>query len=61
MKEIYQRIKSKNTNTKLKLDVYLKITSPNYTWLHHPLLANYLKTFNYQLTKMYFQFALKHI
>ena len=51
IKEIYQRIKSKNTHTKSKLDIYLKITSPNYIWLHHPLLPNYLKTFNYQLTK----------
>ena len=51
IKEIYQRIKSKNTHSKSKLDIYLKITSPNYTWLHHPVLPNYLKTFNYQLTK----------
>ena len=34
-----------------QLEITLHITKPNYSWIHHPIFPNYLKTFNFKIVK----------
>ena len=43
-------MKTIKPSTLSQLEMRLGITKPNYNWIHHPILANYLKTFNFKLT-----------
>ena len=47
---MYARIKTTKPSTLSQLQMRLGITKPNYNWIHHPILPNYLKTFNFKLT-----------
>jgi len=49
MKEIYKRLKSIPKIQKEISYNTLKITTLNMEWIHHPIMPNYLKTFNYKL------------
>ena len=50
-KAILLIIKTPKTLTTTQLETSLRITTPNYTWINHPIFPNYLKTFNYKIVK----------
>jgi len=48
IKEIYIRVKTTTVRNIVTQSIF-GATTPNYKWIHHALLPNYLKTFNYKL------------
>ena len=50
-KDILRRIKTPKTPTPSQLEITSYITKLNYSWIHHPIFPNYLKTFNFKIVK----------